>query len=62
MEKRNTMIILIYSFFNSFLLYRSCDVLYYLSKGISNSQYINYLSIEYKIPSIIPWSISSKSV
>jgi len=39
------MIILIYSFFNSFLLYRSCDVLYYLSKGISNSQYINYLSI-----------------
>ena len=45
MEKRNTMIILIYSFFNSFLLYRSCDVLYYLSKGISNSQYINYLSI-----------------
>jgi len=45
MEKRNTMIILINSFFNSFLLYRSCDVLYYLSKGISNSQYINYLSI-----------------
>ena len=45
MIKRNTMIILLYSFFNSFLLYRSCDVLYYLSKGILNSQYINYLTI-----------------
>lgn len=45
MNKRNIIIMLIYSFFNSFLLYRACDVLYYLSKGISNSQYINYLTI-----------------
>lgn len=45
MNKRNMIVILIYSFFNSFLLYRACDVLYYLSKGISNSEYINYLTI-----------------
>ena len=45
MNKRNMIVILVYSFFNSFLLYRACDVLYYLSKGISNSEYINYLTI-----------------
>lgn len=45
MNKKNTTILFIYSFFNSFLLYRACDVLYYLSKGISNSEYINYLTI-----------------
>lgn len=44
-NKRNIIIILIYSFFNSFLLYRACDVLYYLSKGISNSEYINYITV-----------------
>ena len=45
MNKRNIIVILIYSFFNNFLLYRACDVLYYISKGISNSEYINYLTI-----------------
>ena len=45
MNKKNIVILLIYSFLNSFLLYRACDVLYYLSKGISNSEYINYLTI-----------------
>ena len=44
MNKRNISVVLLYSFLNSFLLYRACDVLYYLSKGISNSQYINYLT------------------
>ena len=45
MNKRNIVILFIYSFLNSFLLYRACDVLYYLSKGISNSEYINYITI-----------------
>ena len=45
MNKKNIATLLIYSFLNSFLLYRACDVLYYLSKGISNSEYINYLTI-----------------
>ena len=45
MNKRNIMVIFIYSFLNSFLLYRACDVLYYLSKGIVSSEYINYLTI-----------------
>lgn len=45
MNKKNILIIFIYSFLNSFLLYRACDVLYYLSKGISNSEYINYLTV-----------------
>ena len=45
MNKKNIVILFIYSFLNSFLLYRACDVLYYLSKGISNSEYINYLTI-----------------
>ena len=45
MNKRNTILLFIFSFLNSFLLYRACDVLYYLSKGISNSEYINYITI-----------------
>lgn len=45
MNKRNIVILFIYSFLNSFLLYRACDVLYYLSKDISNSEYINYITI-----------------
>ena len=45
MNKKNIVILFIYSFLNSFLLYRACDVLYYLSKGISNSEYINYITI-----------------
>ena len=45
MNKKNVLVLFIYSFLNSFLLYRACDVLYYLSKGISNSDYINYLTI-----------------
>ena len=45
MNKRNIIVLFIYSFLNSFLLYRACDVLYYLSKGISNSEYINYITI-----------------
>ena len=45
MNKKNVIVLFIYSFFNSFLLYRACDVLYYLSKGISNSEYINYITV-----------------
>lgn len=45
MNKNNILVLFIYSFLNSFLLYRACDVLYYLSKGINNSEYINYLTI-----------------
>lgn len=45
MNKKNIIIIFIYTFLNNFLLYRACDVLYYLSKGISNSEYINYLTV-----------------
>ena len=45
MNKKNVLVLFIYSFLNSFLLYRACDVLYYLSKGISNSEYINYLTV-----------------
>lgn len=45
MNKRNIIVLFIYSFLNNFLLYRACDVLYYLSKGISNSEYINYITI-----------------
>ena len=43
--KRNIIILFIYSFLSSFLLYRACDVLYYLSKGINNSEYINYITV-----------------
>lgn len=43
--KKNIIILFIYSFLNNFLIYRACDVLYYLSKGITNSEYINYLTI-----------------
>ena len=45
MNKKNIVILFIYSFLNSFLLYRACDVLYYLSKGITNNEYINYLTV-----------------
>ncbi len=45
MNKKNIILIMIYSFFNSFLLYRACDVLYYISKGINNSDYIQYITI-----------------
>jgi len=45
MNKKNTLVLFIYSFLNSFLLYRACDVLYYLSKGISNSEYVNYITV-----------------
>ena len=45
MSKKNIIIIFIYTFLNNFLLYRACDVLYYLSKGITNNEYINYLTV-----------------
>ncbi len=45
MNKKNIIVLFIYTFFNNFLLYRACDVLYYLSKGISNSEYINYITV-----------------
>ena len=45
MNKKNLIVLFIYSFFNSFLLYRACDVLYYLSKGITNAYYVMYLTI-----------------
>ncbi len=45
MSKKNIIIISIYTFLNNFLLYRACDVLYYLSKGITNNEYINYLTV-----------------
>ena len=59
MNKKNVLVLFIYSFLNSFLLYRACDVLYYLSKGISNSEYINYLTIASLITIIflIPFGI-----
>ena len=45
MNKKNTIILFIYTFLNYFLLYRACDVLYYVSKGISNDEYIIFLTI-----------------
>lgn len=45
--KKNINLMYIYGFLITFLLFRSCDTLYYLEKGISSSGYIIFLVITY---------------
>ena len=40
LKNKNVILIYIYSFLSTFLLFRACDTLYYLSKGISSSKYV----------------------
>lgn len=44
-KKRNIILLFIYSFLSTFLLFRSCDTLYYLSRGVSSSKYIIFTVI-----------------
>ena len=53
MFKRNIILIYIYGFLTNFLLYRSCDTLYYLEKGVSSSDYLLFIVISYFVSLII---------
>lgn len=53
MLKRNIILIYIYGFLTNFLLYRSCDTLYYLEKGVSSSGYILFIVISYFISLLV---------
>ena len=39
-KNKNIILLYIYNFLSTFLLFRSCDTLYYLSKGVTSSNYV----------------------
>lgn len=47
--KKNVYLMYIYGFLTTFLLFRSCDTLYYLEKGVSSSGYIIFIVITYLV-------------
>ncbi len=47
--KKNIFLTYCYSFLTTFLLFRSCDTLYYLDKGVSSSKYILFVVVTYLI-------------
>jgi MFS family permease len=51
--RRNRILIYIYTFLVTFLLFRACDTLYYLEKGVSSSGYIVFIVIIYLVSLII---------
>ena len=44
-KNKNILLLYIYNFLSTFLLFRSCDTLYYLSKGVSSSKYVFFTVI-----------------
>lgn len=49
MNKRYINLIYIYTFLSTFVLFYSCDTLYFLEKGISSSGYMFFVTISYLI-------------
>lgn len=47
--KKNIILIYCYTFLTAFLLFRSCDTLYYLSKGVPSGKYILFIVVTYII-------------
>ena len=58
-KNRNIILIDIYGFLSTFLLFRACDTLYYLSKGISSSKYVFFTVISSVIALIMQIPISA---
>lgn len=58
LKNKNVILIYIYSFLSTFLLFRACDTLYYLSKGISSSKYVFFTVISSIISLIMQIPIS----
>lgn len=58
-KNRNIILIDIYGFLSTFLLFRACDTLYYLSKGISSSKYVFFTVISSVITLIMQIPISA---
>ena len=44
-KNKNIILIYVYNFLSTFLLFRSCDTLYYLSKGATSSKYVFFTVI-----------------
>lgn len=59
LKNKNIILIYIYNFLSTFLLFRACDTLYYLSKGISSSKYIFFTVISSLIVLIMQIPIST---
>ena len=58
-KNKNIILIDIYGFLSTFLLFRACDTLYYLSKGISSSKYVFFTVISSVIALIMQIPISA---
>lgn len=53
MNKKYISLIYLYTFLSTFILFYSCDTLYYLEKGISSSGYMFFVTISYFIKVIL---------
>lgn len=52
--KNNTInLIYIYTFLSTFILFYSCDTLYYLEKGITSSGYMFFVTISYFVKGVL---------
>lgn len=58
-KNKNIILIDIYGFLSTFLLFRACDTLYYLSRGISSSKYVFFTVISSVIALIMQIPIST---
>lgn len=58
-KNKNIILIDIYGFLSTFLLFRVCDTLYYLSKGVSSSKYVFFTVISSVISLIMQIPIST---
>ena len=53
MNKKYINLIYLYTFLSTFILFYSCDTLYYLEKGISSSGYMFFVTISYLIKVVL---------
>ena len=53
MNKKYISLVYLYTFLSTFILFYSCDTLYYLEKGISSSGYMVFVTISYFIKVIL---------
>jgi len=53
MHKRINNLIYIYTFLSTFILFYSCDTLYYLEKGITSSGYMLFVTIAYFVKVVL---------
>ena len=53
MNKKYISLVYLYTFLSTFILFYSCDTLYYLEKGISSSGYMFFVTIAYFIEVIL---------